>query len=56
MYERYPDGSAYDYQIFLNDPNIWDKCSFDPEKPTRILIHGWTHGKDVPWLIEMRQS
>lgn len=29
MYERYPDGSAYDYQIFLNDPNIWDKCSFD---------------------------
>lgn len=47
---------SYDVQLFPGNITSIKKSRFDPDLPTKIIIHGWTHGKDVPWLREMREG
>ncbi|KAJ8915788.1 hypothetical protein NQ315_004600 [Exocentrus adspersus] len=42
-------------QIFIGDKESIHRSRFEPELPTRIIIHGWTHGKNVPAFVEMRE-
>ncbi|KAJ8978855.1 hypothetical protein NQ317_004466 [Molorchus minor] len=43
-------------QLFIENKSSLDESKFNPELPTKIIVHGWTHGKDIPWVIEMREA
>nr|XP_023025845.1 pancreatic lipase-related protein 2-like [Leptinotarsa decemlineata] len=42
-------------QIFIGNESSIALSRFDTELPTKIIVHGWTHGKDIPWIVEMRE-
>ncbi|CAH2021052.1 unnamed protein product [Acanthoscelides obtectus] len=44
------------HPIIIGNRSTLDYSPFDPEIATVIIIHGWTHGKDVPWIKEMREG
>ncbi|RZC40970.1 hypothetical protein BDFB_008360, partial [Asbolus verrucosus] len=44
-----------DDQLFIDDLGSIRNSRFKPDLSTKLLIHGWTHGKDIPWVIEMRE-
>lgn len=41
-------------ELFINNITALEYSAFDKRLPTVFIIHGWSHGKDIPWLIEMR--
>ncbi|CAG9824433.1 unnamed protein product [Phaedon cochleariae] len=43
-------------RIYVEDGSSLNKSRFDAYLPTKIIIHGWTHGDNVPWMIEMREA
>jgi pimeloyl-ACP methyl ester carboxylesterase len=44
-----------DDQLYIDDFESIRDSRFNPDLSTKIIIHGWTHGKDVPWVVEMRE-
>ncbi|CAH0546893.1 unnamed protein product [Brassicogethes aeneus] len=44
-----------DDELFIDNPKSIKTSKFDPNIPTRFIIHGWTHSRDVPWIIELRE-
>ncbi|KAJ8941379.1 hypothetical protein NQ318_003632 [Aromia moschata] len=47
---------VYNYTPPEDDITFFLYERFNSELPTKIIVHGWTHGKDVPWIIEMREG
>ncbi|KYB28534.1 hypothetical protein TcasGA2_TC032516 [Tribolium castaneum] len=45
-----------DDQLFIGDIGSILNSRFNPDLSTKIIIHGWTHGRDVPWVVEMREA
>jgi hypothetical protein len=45
-----------DDQLYIDDFESIRDSRFNPDLSTKIIIHGWTHGKDVPWVVEMREG
>ncbi|KAG5898188.1 hypothetical protein JTB14_013230 [Gonioctena quinquepunctata] len=44
-----------DDRISIGNESSLALSRFNPGVPTKIIIHGWTHGKDVPWVVELRE-
>ncbi|XP_044270136.1 pancreatic lipase-related protein 2-like isoform X2 [Tribolium madens] len=45
-----------DDRLFIGDIGSILNSRFNPDLSTKIIIHGWTHGRDVPWVVEMREA
>ncbi|XP_048525364.1 pancreatic lipase-related protein 2 isoform X2 [Dendroctonus ponderosae] len=43
-------------QIFVDNPSSISDSRFDPDLETKVIIHGWSHNRNVPWLVEMREA
>lgn len=43
-------------EIIINDEDSVKNSRFNSSLPTKIIIHGWTHGRKTPWLREMREA
>ncbi|XP_045462017.1 pancreatic lipase-related protein 2-like [Harmonia axyridis] len=43
-------------ELVVGDNDLLNKSRYDADRPAAIIIHGWTHGKDTPWMIEMREA
>ncbi|XP_072397734.1 pancreatic triacylglycerol lipase-like [Diabrotica undecimpunctata] len=42
------------YQLLIGDTYLLQNSKFDPQLSTKIIIHGWTHDKDTPWVQELK--
>nr|CAH7727031.1 unnamed protein product [Callosobruchus chinensis] len=54
LYDR--SNSSHAHTITIGNESSLSYSPFDPEIATVILVHGWTHGRDTPWLKEMRET
>lgn len=43
-------------QIFVDNPFSISNSRFDPDLETKVIIHGWSHSRNVPWVVEMREG
>ncbi|KAK9881608.1 hypothetical protein WA026_016479 [Henosepilachna vigintioctopunctata] len=43
-------------ELVEGDDELLNNSRYDDSLPTTLLIHGWTHGKDTPWVAQMREA
>lgn len=44
------------YEIFIGNSTSFEQTQFNTDEPTIIIIHGWTHGNDTPWVRELAEG
>ncbi|XP_044766665.1 pancreatic lipase-related protein 2-like [Coccinella septempunctata] len=43
-------------ELVAGDDDLLNRSRYNADWPTTILIHGWTHSRDTPWMVEMREA
>lgn len=43
-------------ELVAGDEDLLNKSRYDADLPSKILIHGWTHSRNTPWMVEMREG